>query len=187
MKIKSAKIAVIIFLITVSGLSPVHYRCFSAQGDAPEDVVIEYFYDYMQKDWEGCIRCLHPQFLITLKLQIINIIKKTDGYTQRKLLRAYNVKTIEELRKMPSKELYALYLADLWERNNPHFSKDFNKANIKILGTKKIDTAACLVEFQSSVNVDNVTYDQIEEYAVKKQGKKWKIYSTDKLKDSELR
>ncbi len=188
---KPQKIAAILFWVGLCGLflgpAFIHPPCAGALGDAPEDVVVTYFYAYMNKDWEGCVECLDPQFLIGLKLQLINLIKQTEGYTQKRMLIAFRVDNIEELRGIPSKKFYELYLQDLWERKNASFAGDFDKAKIRVLSTKKINAEACLVQFCASVNIGNGSYDRIQEYAVKKKGKKWKIYSTEPLKESEAK
>ena len=149
---------------------------------SPQMAVKIYFEAYVAQDWEVATEYLHPELLQHLKMRIIDMVEEVSVSTRKRLLRDYHARSIGDLERMPSRQLYILYLQNRWEGLDAQSAMGLGSADLFFIKTTSINNEECLVEFKSSVIQDNQSHNKIQAYHLKKYGGRWKIYNTEGLK-----
>jgi hypothetical protein len=149
---------------------------------SPQMALKIYFDAYIAQDWEVVTEYMHPALLQSLKKRIIEMVKEVSVDTQRVLLGKYHARSMGELEQTPARQLYVLYLMNRWEGMDAQTEMGIGSAELFFIKTTQIKPDECLVEFKSSVTLDNQSHNKIQAYHLKKYQGKWKIYSTDGLK-----
>jgi hypothetical protein len=149
---------------------------------SPEMTIKIYFDAYVAQDWEVVTEYMHPVLLQSLKKRIIDMVQEVSASTRRVLLREYHARSMGELEQMPARQLYVLYLMDRWEGMDAQTEMGIGSSELFFIKTSFIRPDECVVEFKSSVTLENKSQDKIQAFQLKKYQGKWKIYNTDGLK-----
>jgi len=146
------------------------------------DITVKIYFDaYVAQDWEVCTAYLHPEFLENLKTSIIDMLLEISDKRRKDMLSQFHAQSIEELDKMPSRQMYILYLQYRW-RALDAVSGGLDNAELSFINTRKISSDECIVEFKSSVKQGHQLFSKVEIYYLKKDEGRWKIYNTDGFK-----
>jgi hypothetical protein len=172
----------IIILIAFQALICAGIICGAETVLSPEMTVKNYFDAYIAQDWDICTEYLHPEMLQKFHEQIIGMVGKGSIFTRDALLRLYHVRSVEELKAMPPRELYMRYLQNHWNGLDSETTEELNVTKPALIRIKKIINDECQVECKLTVTLNNHTYDKVEAYYLKKYDGRWKIYSTEDLK-----
>ncbi len=155
---------------------------------SPEMTIKIYFDAYAAQDWEVVTEYMHPELLQRLKRRIVEMVEAVSPRTRNIFLREYQAQSLEALRQKPARQLFILYLMNRWKDLDAQTELGMGNAQLDFIKTTFIHPEECLVEFKSSVNLDSGAYNKIQVFHLKKYDEKWRIYSTDGLKnlDKEL-
>jgi len=174
-------IPIVILMIILTVTSAVEGECTETL-ISPKMAVQIYFDAYVAQDWEVVTEYMHPELLQSLKYRIIEMIQKVSPATRRRLMMDYQVRSLGELKLMPSRQLYVLYLQNRWEWLDDQSVEGIGNTEISFIKTTRISNEECLVDFKTSVSRDNQSYDKLQSYHMKKYNGRWKIFNTEGLK-----
>lgn len=149
---------------------------------SPEMTVKAYFDAYIAQDWEACTEYIHPEMLERLHGRIIDMVEEVSWFTRNLLLGEYHVRSVDELKAMPPRQLYIMYLQNRWNGLDSETSQMLATTQLFVIKTKRVNDHECQVEFKTTVTEDNQTYNKVEAYRLKRFDGQWKIFDTEGLK-----